>query len=107
MGRVMHSTRDSVIAMVFAAGLAACGPADDANLAKATQCVDLPEGQYFQVVDGRLVTISEMEETASEQPIIAAQRIGRSLAGQGFPWVTVAWDGQTATIGGQAPDAAS
>ena len=103
----MHSARISVMAMVISAGLAACGPTEDASLAKATQCVELPEGQFFQVVDGRLVTISAMEETAREQPIISAQRIGRSLAGQGFPWVTVAWDGQTATIGGLAPDAAS
>jgi outer membrane protein OmpA-like peptidoglycan-associated protein len=103
----MHSTRNGVIAMVIATGLAACGPADEANLAKASQCVDLPDGQYFQVVDGRLVAIAAVEDSGSEQPIITAQRIGRSLAGQGFPWLTVAWDGQIATIGGLAPDAAS
>lgn len=103
----MHSTHSGVIAMACSVGLAACGSADDANLAKATQCVDVEEGQYFQVIDGRLVAISAEAETEQEQPIITAQRIGRSLAGQGFPWVTVAWDGQTATIGGLAPDAAS
>ena len=103
----MRSTRNSVIALVFSAGLASCGPPDSANLAKAAQCVDLPEGQFFQVVDGRLVAIASVEESGGEQPIITAQRIGRSLAGQGFPWVTVAWDGQTATIGGLAPDPAS
>jgi len=103
----MHSARGGVMAIVFSVGLAACGPAGDANLAKATQCVDVEEGQFFQVINGRLVAISAEAETEEEQPIITAQRIGRSLAGQGFPWLTVAWDGQVATIGGLAPDAAS
>lgn len=103
----MHSTRNSVIAMVIGAGLAACSPTSDANFTKAAQCVDIPDGQYFQFVDGKLVAMSTQEESAGEQPIITAQRIGRSLAGQGFPWLTVAWDGQTATIGGLAPTEAS
>ncbi len=103
----MHSTRTRVIAIVFGAGLAACTQANDANFTKAAQCVDIPDGQYFKFIDGQLIAMSAPDDEAVEQPIISAQRIGRSLAGQGFPWLTVAWDGQTATIGGLAPNQAS
>lgn len=107
LGRDMHSTRDGVIAIVLGTSLAACSPTSDANFTKAAQCVDIPDGQFFQFVDGKLVAMSTQEDQTGEQPIISAQRIGRSLVGQGFPWLTVAWDGQTATIGGLAPNEAS
>ena len=103
----MHLKRDSVLALVLVAGLAACNQTSEANLTKASQCVDIPDGQYFQFVNGQLVTVTSVEEETREQPIISAQRIGRSLAGQGFPWIIIDWDGQTATISGQAPNEAS
>ncbi|MCR9195740.1 MAG: OmpA family protein [Hyphomonas sp.] len=103
----MHSTRTGVIAIVLGAGLAACNPTSDADLTKAAQCVDIPDGQFFQFINGKLVAVSSLDEPVGEQPILTAQRVGRSLAGQGFPWLTVAWDGQTATIGGLAPSEAS
>lgn len=103
----MHSTRTRVIAVLLGAGLAACSPGGDADFARASQCVDIPDGQFFQFVDGKLERVSSLDEQTQEPPILTAQRIGRSLAGQGFPWLTVAWDGQTATIGGLAPSEAS
>lgn len=103
----MHSARMGVIAIVVSVGLAACSASNDADFAKAAQCVDIPDGQYFQFIEGKLVAVSSLEEQMGEQPILTAQRIGRSLASQGFPWLTVAWDGQTATIGGLAPSEAS
>ena len=107
LGRKMHSTRTSVIAIVLSVGLVACNQTSDAKLTKAEQCVDIPDGQFFRFVDGKLLAMSNVDEEVGEPPIISAQRIGRSLAGQGFPWLTVAWDGQTATIGGLAPNEAS
>ena len=103
----MHSARTGVIAIILGASLTACNPANNAELAKATQCVDVPDGQFFQFIDGKLVAVSTLDEQMGEPPILTAQRIGRSLAGQGFPWLTVAWDGQTATVGGLAPNEAS
>jgi len=103
----MHSRCVSAFAVFVCASLTACHQAEEADLTKAAQCVDIPDGQYFQFVDGKLVTVTAVKEEEREQPIISAQRIGRSLAGQGFPWLTINWDGQTATIGGIAPDEAS
>lgn len=103
----MHWSRASAIAIIVCASLTACNRSSDGNLTKAAQCVDIPDGQYFQFVDGKLVAVSAVVEQEREQPIISAQRIGRSLAGQGFPWLTIDWDGQTALIGGIAPSEAS
>lgn len=95
-----------MIAAALASALSACGAGSDADLVRATQCVDIPDGQYFQFVDGKLMEVSTPDEQVEEHPIQTAQRIGRSLAGQGFPWLTIDWDGQTATIGGLAPSEA-
>ena len=103
----MQWSRASTIATLVCASLSACNQSSDGTLTKAAQCVDIPDGQYFQFVEGKLVTVSAVVEEEREQPIISAQRIGRSLAGQGFPWLTIDWDGQTATIGGMAPSEAS
>ena len=79
----MHSTRTCVIAIVLGAGLAACNPISDANLTNAAQCVDIPDGQFFEFIDGKLVAVSSLDEQGGEQPILTAQRIGRSLADTG------------------------
>nr|WP_070958985.1 OmpA family protein [Hyphomonas sp. Mor2] len=100
----MHSTRGSVIAIVLGAGIAACAPSDDANFAKAAQCVDVPDGQYFQFVDGKLVQVQIADDDTRQRQAIAVQIITQSLHNQGFPWLTVDWDGQTAVIGGLAPN---
>ena len=103
LGREMHSTQIGVIAVILGAGLAACHQTTDADLAKAAECVPVPEGQYFQFIDGKLVRIEPVDEDSLQRQDIAIQNIRRGLVSQGFSWLTVEWDGQTATIGGLAP----
>lgn len=87
--------------MLFAA---ACGSAPDPVKTPASQCVDIPNGAYFQVVDGRLIAITSNQLDARERPPETARRIGATLAGMGYPWVLLDWDGQVATVSGLALD---
>ena len=87
--------------MLFAA---ACGNAPDTAQTPASVCVDIPNGSYFQVVDGRLLAITSNQLDARERPPETARRIGATLAGMGYPWVLLDWDGQVATVSGLALD---
>ena len=89
------------LVMLFAA---ACGNAPDTVQTPASQCVDIPNGAYFQVVDGRLIAITSKQLDARERPVDTARRIGATLAGMGYPWVLLDWDGQVATVSGLALD---
>ena len=83
---------------------AACGNAPHTGQAPASICVDIPNGSYFQVVDGRLLAITSDELDSRERPPETARRIGATLAGMGYPWVLLDWDGQVATVSGLALD---
>jgi len=101
----MYPKRGGVVAIGLMASLVACQQASEPSSVQSSECVDIPDGQYFQFVDGRLVSVASPEQQeADEPPPITARRIGESLAGQGFPWIVINWDGRIARIGGIAPD---
>ncbi|MEL6665803.1 MAG: OmpA family protein [Pseudomonadota bacterium] len=83
---------------------AACADAPDKAQTPASICVDIPNGAYFQVVDGRLTAIMSNQLDARERPPETARRIAATLAGMGYPWVLLDWDGQVATVSGLALD---
>lgn len=84
--------------------LAGCGASVESPQTRNGQCVDIPNGMYFQVVDGRLVSKRLTDIQGEERPSDTARRIGRTLAGMGFPWVRIEWDGEVAIISGLARD---
>ena len=84
--------------------LAGCGSSERAKDVSGSACVEIPNGQYFQFVDGRLVATSSSEISAQERPEETLRRIAATLAGMGYPWVTLTWDGQIATVSGIALD---
>ncbi|NQY38733.1 MAG: OmpA family protein [Henriciella sp.] len=100
----MRFGRRSISLTVVMLISAACGNAPDAAQPPASICVDIPNGSYFQVVDGRLIAITSTQLDARERPIETARRIGATLAGMGYPWVLLDWDGQVATVSGLALD---
>lgn len=83
---------------------AACENAVDTSEILASECVDIPNGAYFQVVDGRLTAITSSQVEARERPTETARRIRSTLAAMGYPWVALDWDGQVATVSGLALD---
>lgn len=95
--------RSISITMVMLAA-AACGNNPDPTQPLSSVCVDIPDGAYFQVVDGRLLAITPNQLDARERPPETARRIGATLAGMGYPWVLLDWDGQVATVSGLALD---
>lgn len=99
----MGHWRIGVSAVLMGAVVSACGRTETVDLVSASECVEIPEGAYFQWVDGRLVGIQSVGEI-EERPPETARRIGVTLAGMGYPWIVLNWDGQVATIGGAAPD---
>ena len=100
----MRFGRRSISLTVVMLMSAACGNAPDAAQQPASICVDIPNGSYFQVVDGRLTAITSTQLDARERPTETARRIGATLAGMGYPWVLLDWDGQVATVSGLALD---
>ena len=94
--RIGRGTITSAAAALF---VTACG-----NAPVASPPSSIPEGAYFQVVDGRLLAGTPNQVSAQERPPETARRIGATLAGMGYPWVSLAWDGQIATISGLALD---
>lgn len=81
-----------------------CGQSTDLQTRAVSQCVDVPNGQYFQFVNGRFVVATRNEIDSKEQPPETAKRIGSTLAGMGYPWVNLQWDGETVVISGMALD---
>ncbi|MEM9573086.1 MAG: OmpA family protein [Pseudomonadota bacterium] len=92
-----------VVSMAVLA-LAGCGSSDPVREVSSSACVEIPNGQYFQFVDGRLVATSSSEISAQERPEQTLRRIAATLAGMGYPWVTLTWDGSVATVSGIALD---
>jgi outer membrane protein OmpA-like peptidoglycan-associated protein len=84
--------------------VSACGIQSDVPAQSASECVDIPNGAYFQVVDGQLRAVSQNQLMAQERLPETARRIGTTLAGMGYPWVTLDWDGEVASISGVALD---
>lgn len=99
----MGHWRIGVSAVLMGAVVSACGRTETVDLVSAPECVEIPEGAYFQWVDGRLVGTQSVGEI-KERPPETARRIGMTLAGMGYPWIVLDWDGRVATIGGAAPD---
>ena len=100
----MRLRPDNLVLVMLACLLASCGPAADPQERAGSVCVEVPNGQYFQFVDGRLVTTSSVQISEQERPPETARRIGATLAGMGYPWVSLEWDGQTVTVSGMALD---
>jgi outer membrane protein OmpA-like peptidoglycan-associated protein len=99
----MPNGRNQLGLVVLSVLLAACGRATSPPVAMNTSlCVDIPNGQYFQFVDGRLVNATERQIRNQEQPPETARRIGGTLAAMGYPWVSLEWDGQVVIISGLA-----
>ena len=99
----MQIRRHSLPLIALSVALASCSASVEPTTEAGSQCVDIPNGQYFQWVNGRLVGKATIEDTR-ERPPETARRIGITLAGMGYPWVVLNWDGQTASIGGIAPN---
>ncbi|MEL6860715.1 MAG: OmpA family protein [Pseudomonadota bacterium] len=99
----MQIRRSSLPLIALSVAVASCGASVEPTAKAVSQCVDIPNGQYFQWVNGRLIGKSSIEDSR-ERPPETARRIGITLAGMGYPWVVLNWDGQTASIGGVAPN---
>lgn len=93
----------SLLLIALSGAIASCGSPAEPAVKPDLQCVDIPNGQFFQWVNGRLVGVQSAED-AREQPPETARRIGVTLAGMGYPWVVLNWDGQTVRVGGIAPN---
>lgn len=100
----MQKRLNSLTLIAMSAALTACGSSVEPSTKSAVQCVDVPTGQYFQVVNGRLVARSIEEISAQERPFETAARITGTLASMGYPWVDLDWDGETLVISGLALD---
>lgn len=98
---------ENLVIMMLAGLVVACGRPVESPNPTNSQCVDIPNGQYFQFVDGRLRSASQRDVDNQERPPETAQRIGSTLAGMGYPWVSLDWDGQVAVVSGLALDDAS
>lgn len=84
--------------------LAACNNGVEQADSASSICVDIPNGQYFQFAGGRLVAVTPAQLEDQERPSETARRIGVTLAGMGYPWVSLNWDGQIAVVSGLALD---
>lgn len=100
--------RPEILVISTLAGLVVgCGQSVDAPKVANSQCVDIPNGQYFQFVEGRLVNVTQGDVDGQERPFETARRISSTLGGMGYPWVSIEWDGQIAVVSGLALDEAS
>lgn len=98
---------ENLVILMLAGLVVACGQTVDAPDTANSQCVDIPNGQYFQFVDGKLRSATQRDAYNQERPPETARRIGSTLAGMGYPWVSLDWDGQVAVVSGLALDDAS
>ena len=98
----MQIRQARLLLIALSVAVASCGSSVEPSTTTDLQCVDIPNGQYFQWVNGRLIGVQSIEDTR-ERPPETARRIGATLSGMGYPWVVLNWDGQTARIGGIAP----
>lgn len=103
----MRVRPENLVISMLASLLVGCGQSVDVPNVVHSQCVDIPDGQYFQFVDGRLVNVTQLDIDGQERPPETARRISSTLAGMGYPWVSLDWDGQTAVVSGLALDEAT
>jgi len=103
----MRIRPENLVISMLVSLVVGCGQSVDVPPAASSQCVDVPNGQYFQFIDGRLVSATQQDVADQERPPQTARRIGRTLASMGYPWVSLSWDGQIATVSGIALDEAS
>ena len=103
----MRTRPENLVILMLASLVVGCGQSADAPISANSQCVDIPNGQYFQFVDGRLTSVTERDVNNQERPPETARRIGSTLAGMGYPWVSLDWNGQVVVVSGVALDEAS
>ena len=103
----MRIRPENLVISMLVSLVVGCGQSVGVPNADTSECVDIPNGQYFQFIDGRLTSVTQRDVTDREQPPETARRIGGTLAGMGYPWVSLAWDGQIAVISGLARNEAS
>lgn len=103
----MTQARDCGAALILSIALAGCG-GERVAAAKPSglNCVEIPDGAYFQFANGRLVGV-EAPEIVREMPPETERRIEAALARTGYSWIDLQWDGRIAVVRGTAPDAAS
>ncbi len=105
-----NSILKGVSAVTVLVSLAACGGAqNNASGDKTTQCIDLNEGTYFVVEDGRLVATSkpEAEVVTVEAALGWPDQLEKTFPDMGFPWMGLNVRENIATLTGLAPDAAT
>ncbi len=90
--------------IALSVALASCGSSVESSAKSGSQCVDIPNGQFFQFVDGRLVSATLADVNAQEYPFETKLRLQNTLSAMGYPWVELEWDGETATVSGLALD---
>ncbi|MEL6727285.1 MAG: OmpA family protein [Pseudomonadota bacterium] len=100
----MHTRRLSLPLIALSAVLAACGSSVEPSTKTGSQCVDIPNGKFFQFVDGRLVSATLADVNAQEFPFETKLRLQNTLSAMGYPWVELEWDGETAVVLGLALD---
>lgn len=109
--------RHTASMMAVLALVGACGQNTNTEYssAKATECVQIDEGNYlFQ--DGKFVKVNAPAGEATQRSIVAAaepadslwyDKVEASFAGMGFAWLGLNVRKSTATLTGLAPDAAA
>jgi len=97
----------NLVVLMLAGLVVACGQPAESPSPTNSQCVDIPNGQYFHFVDGRLRSATQRDVDDQERPPETARRIGSTLAGMGYPWVSLDWDGEVAVVSGVALNDAS
>ncbi|MEL7540385.1 MAG: OmpA family protein [Pseudomonadota bacterium] len=100
----MRLRPENLVVTMLVCLLASCGPSADRQETQNSVCVEIPNGQYFQFIDGRLISTSSVQISEQERPPETARRIGATLAGMGYPWVALQWDGQVVIVSGLALD---
>lgn len=101
----MRGARNCGAALIVAFVLAGCDrQTTDPVQPEDVNCVDVPDGAFFRVVNGRFVGV-DAPQIVRETPPETKRRIEAALARTGFTWITLEWDGETAIVRGTAPDA--
>ena len=103
----MRIRPENLVILMLASLVGGCEQPADVRTVAGSECVDIPNGQYFQFVDGRLVSATQRDIEDQERPPETARRIGSTLAGMGYPWVALDWNGEVAVVSGLAQDEAS
>lgn len=106
----LNGTLKTLAASMALVSLAACSGAQNrASGDKTAQCVELNEGTYFVVEDGRLVATSkpEAEVVTIETALAWPDQLEKTFPDMGFPWMGLNVRENIATLTGLAPDAAS